>query len=268
MTVYIDIVMLENFLINFFLLYLTLQTLKDTIIYKRIILASFLGAIYTLFVFIPGLDILTSLPLKLLFSLLMITIISERRELKTIIKRYITFLVITFAFCGTCFMFALVENQYNISESFIINDYSTKSIIFSLIISYILVSGVMNYFKNRAIINNFIYDLDVCIDSEVVNIKAFLDTGNGLVEPATALPVIIAEREKFRGVNIKEKDQFRIPYKVVDGNSGYMKGIKIDNIKLCNVNGETMTRDAILCFCDNKLSKEGEYEALLSRGII
>ena len=120
------------------------------------------------------------------------------------------------------------------------------------------------------------YDVDKNIDieyaakvgSEVVNIKAFLDTGNRLVEPATALPVIIAEREKFRGINIKEKDQFRIPYKVVDGNSGYMKGIKIDNIKLCNVNGETMTRDAILCFCDNKSSKEGEYEALLSRGII
>ena len=60
MTVYIDIVILENFLINFFLLYLTLQTLKDTIIYKRIILAAFLGAIYTLFVFVPGLNILTS----------------------------------------------------------------------------------------------------------------------------------------------------------------------------------------------------------------
>ncbi len=104
----------------------------------------------------------------------MITIISERRELKTIIKKIYTFFSDNFClFCGTCFMFALVENQYNISESFIINDYSTKSIIFSLIISYILVSGVMNYFKNRAIINNFIYDLDVCIDSEVVNIKAF-----------------------------------------------------------------------------------------------
>ncbi|EGT5617819.1 sigma-E processing peptidase SpoIIGA, partial [Clostridium perfringens] len=111
MTVYIDIVILENFLINFFLLYLTLQTLKERIIYKRIVLAAFLGAIYTLFVFVPGLNILTSLPLKLLFSFGMITIISERRELKTIIKRYITFLVITFSFCGTCFMFALVENQ-------------------------------------------------------------------------------------------------------------------------------------------------------------
>lgn len=268
MTVYIDIVILENFLINFFLLYLTLQTLKEKISYKRITLAAFLGALYTIFVFIPELSILTSLPFKLLFSLGMVSIILEKRELKVIFKVYISFLVITFAFCGTCFMFALVENRYDITEAFIINEYSTKAIIFSLIISYILVSGVMNHFKNRAIINNFIYDLDVCIDSEVVSIKAFLDTGNGLVEPATALPVIIAEREKFKRVNIGGRDQFNIPYKVVDGNSGYMKGIKIDDVKLCNINGETMTRDVILCFCDNKLSKEGEYEALLSRGII
>lgn len=268
MTVYVDIVILENFLINFFLLYLTLQTLKERIIYKRILLAAFLGAIYTLLVFIPDLNILTSLPFKLLFSLGMISIILEKRNIKTIGKMYITFLVITFAFCGICFMIALVENQYSFLESFTINNYSTKGMIFSLIISYILVSGVMNHFKNRAMINNFIYDLDVCIDSEVISLKAFLDTGNGLVEPATALPVIIAEKEKFQRINIKEKDQFKIPYKVVDGNSGYMEGIKIDNIKLCNVNGETMTRDVILCFCDNKLSKEGEYEALLSRGII
>lgn len=126
----------------------------------------------------------------------------------------------------------------------------------------------MNHLKNRAFVNNFIYDLDLCIDSKVFNIKAFLDTGNGLLEPATSLPVIIAEREKFIGINIKEKDQFKIPYRVVDGNLGHMKGIKIDNIKLCNVDGEVITRDAILCFCDNKLSNEGEYEALLSRGII
>ncbi|MGG5462385.1 sigma-E processing peptidase SpoIIGA [Clostridium sp. B9] len=268
MTVYIDIVILENFLINFFLLYLTLQTLKERIIYKRIILAAFLGAIYTLLVFVPNLNILTSLPFKLLFSLGMISIILEKRDIKSIIKSFISFLVITFAFSGVCLMFALAENEYDILDSFIISDYSTKAVIFSLIISYVLVSGVMNYFKNRAIINNFIYDLDVCIDSEVISLRGFLDTGNGLVEPATALPVIIAERDKFKGINIKGKNQFKIPYKVVDGNSGYMNGIKIDNIKLSNFKGEIMTRDVILCFCDNKLSQEGDYEALLSRGII
>lgn len=268
MTVYVDIVILENFLINFFLLYLTLQTLKDKIVYRKIILAAFLGAIYTVFVFIPSLNILTSLPLKMLFSLIMVTIILEKRNLKTIIKRYITFLLITFAFCGVCFMFALMENKYEISKSFFILDYSTKSIIFSVIISYILFSVVMNYFKNRAIINNFIYDLSINVNSEVVNIKAFLDTGNGLVEPATLLPVIIVEREIFKEINLKGRDKFKIPYKVIDGSSGYMQGVKFDDIKLCDIDGKVITRDAVLCFCDNKLSKEGEYEALLSRGII
>lgn len=268
MTVYVDIVILENFLINFFLLYLTLQTLKDKISYKKIILSAFLGALYTLLVFIKELNILTSLPLKMLFSFLMVSIILEKRNLKTIIKRYIVFLVITFAFCGACFMFALMENKYEVSESFVILNYSTKSMIFSIIISYLLLSGVMNYFKNRAIINNFIYKVNIRVNSEVVNIKAFLDTGNGLVEPATLLPVIIVERERFKGINLKGRDQFKIPYKVIDGNSGYMKGIKFDDIELCDAEGNIMKRDAVLCFCDNKLSKEGEYEALLSRGII
>lgn len=268
MTVYVDVVILENFLINFFLLYLTLQALKERIVYKKITLAALLGAIYTLLVFIPNLNILTTLPFKLLFSLVMIFIISEKKDFKSIFKGFSSFLVITFAFCGTCFLFALGENKYSFSEAFIISNYSTKAMLFSLIISYVLVSSVMSYFSSRAVINNFLYDLDIYIDSEIISLRAFLDTGNGLVEPVTSLPVIIAEREKFRKINIKEKDQFNIPYKVVDGNSGYMSGIKINNIKLCNDGVHVMTRDIILCFCDNKLSNNGEYEALLSRGII
>ncbi|WP_300346959.1 sigma-E processing peptidase SpoIIGA [Clostridium sp.] len=268
MTVYVDVVILENFLINFFLLYLTLQALKERIVYKKVILAAFLGAIYTLLVFIPSLTKLTTLPFKLIFSLFMIFIVYEKRDFKSIFKGFTSFLVITFAFCGTCFMLALVENKYEFSEDFIINNYSTKAILFSLIISYILVSSVMKYFSNRAVINNFLYDLDIYIDSEIISLRAFLDTGNGLIEPVTSLPVIIAEREKFKAINIRGKDKFKIPYKVVDGNSGYMDGIKLDNIKLCNDGEHAMTRDVILCFCDSKLSKEGEYEALLSRGII
>ena len=47
--------------------------------------------------------------------------------------------------------------------------------------------------------------------------RAFLDTGNELREPATNLPVLIVERDIFYDINLSKYDKFYIPYKVING---------------------------------------------------
>ena len=73
-------------------------------------------------------------------------------------------------------------------------------------------------------------------------------------------------KEEF---NTNAKSEMQSIEDLIDRRARIKKATVASNaVTTLEVNGETMTRDAILCFCDNKLSKEGEYEALLSRGII
>ena len=106
------------------------------------------------------------------------------------------------------------------------------------------------------------------IDGEVIKLKGFLDTGNELVEPLTSLPVLIAEKHYFGNITLEDKELFSIPYKVVNGYNNMISGFRVKNIKIYNKSSNLLIKDAIVCFCDQRLSGDGDYEALLSRGMI
>ncbi|MPM66198.1 hypothetical protein SDC9_113105 [bioreactor metagenome] len=71
----------------------------------------------------------------------------------------------------------------------------------------------------------------------------------------------------FKETNFKSEEMFYIPYSVINGYSGKLQAIKPGKIKV-NINGCFEDREALIAFCDNKLSQSGDYNALLSRGII
>ena len=66
---------------------------------------------------------------------------------------------------------------------------------------------------------------------------------------------------------IDKKNIYEIPYNVI-GYGGKLKGIKINNIKIKGRDLWDRQVDAIVCPCMEKLSKENEFNALLSRGIL
>lgn len=268
MIVYLDVLLIENFLINFFLIVVSIQLLRFKFKYRRVIIASILGSVYTLTILFENLHMFTLIPFKILIVLFMLLIVIGKRSIITFCKSIAIFFVVSIAFSGFCFVFAMAENPYNITGAFTIKNYSSKYLLFSLIILYISSFRIYAFFKERAIINNFLYKLEFELNGEQVNTMAFLDTGNELVEPATMLPVIILEKQVIAKCNIDDKKYFYIPYKSVDGITNRMKGIKVHDIKLENNSGHNITSNVIIAICDTKLSADGDFNALLSRGVI
>lgn len=268
MIVYLDVLLIENFLINFFLIVVSMQLLRFKFKYRKVIISSILGSIYTLTILFEELHIFTKIPFKILIVFFMLLIVIGKRSILTLCKSVAIFFMISIAFSGFCFVFAMAENPYNITGAFTIKNYSTKYLLFSLIVIYISSFRIYMFFKDRAIINNFLYKLEFELDGEKVETIAFLDTGNELVEPATLLPVIILEKQVIASYMIDDKKYFYIPYKTVDGITNRMKGVKVRDIKLKNNSGHNITSDAIIAICDTKLSADGDFNALLSRGVI
>lgn len=268
MIVYMDIVVIENLIINYFLILITTQVMGTKVRTINMLLSSFLGALYTLLMFSSKFHMFTNLFGKLLVAIIMVAITLRTRKIATILKGSLIFIVNSFTFVGICFFFALVQNEYNLTKSFTISKYSSKYILFSILIIYIMLNRIIFYIKSRITLSNLIYDIELNIENKIIKIKGFLDTGNELVEPVTLLPVIIAEKKCFSSINFDNKQMFNIPYKVVNGHSNVMQGFKVKNIKIYDTNSNILIKDAIVCFCDKNISSNGDYEALLPRGII
>jgi stage II sporulation protein GA (sporulation sigma-E factor processing peptidase) len=247
---------------------ITMQLSSYKFKYRMVVLSSVLGSLYTLTVFFESLEIFTNIIFKILMVFIMVKIILRDKNIFSVIKVSGIFFLGSIAFSGFCFIFAMAENPYNIQGVFTIKNYSSKNLLFSSMILYVVAYRVYLYFKNRAIVSNFIYDLEFYLGENLFNVKGFLDTGNELTEPVTMLPVIILERKIAPNINIREEEAFYIPYKLVDGTSSRMKGIKVSQVKINNSDSQPRVIEAIIAFCDTRLSSEGDFNALLSRAVL
>ncbi|MBU3135606.1 sigma-E processing peptidase SpoIIGA [Clostridium gasigenes] len=265
MVVYIDVLLFENFVVNLFLLLLTFKLLRFSY-KKRIYLSAILGSIYTLALFLEW-PFGTSFIAKILVAVLMIIIAIEKRKISNILKCVGCFFILSFTLCGVCFSFALMQNKYGIMQKFEMNNYSIKYILISIMILYIVIVRAYEYLRGRIIVKSLIYDIEISVNKNIFYIKGFLDTGNDLREPVTNLPCIIVEDGYLNEVQLPEKEYFNISYSTI-GDSGKIKGFKGEKIRIKSQDEDWRTVDAIICSCTNKLSKENDFNALLSRGII
>lgn len=266
MVVYLDMLLLENFLVNLFLLTITMQTIKKKVSMGRLMLSSAIGASYVFAIVIPKLQFFTSTPFKIVVALLMMMISIKDKSMGEVLKATGIFILYSVLLAGMSFYIAIKDNP-SLSSSAMIYNFSYKNLILSLMIIYMLIYKLTVYVKDRRSLTNYVYTTEICIDNVKTIIKAFLDTGNELREPATNLPVIIVERKFFKDLNLKNHSIYNIPYSVVSGCNGKLIGIRPDSVKI-NINGNIKEESLILAFCDNKLSKHSDYNGLLPRGII
>jgi len=266
MVVYLDVLLLENFLVNLFLLTITMQTIKKKVLMSRLMLSSAIGASYVFAILIPKLQFFTSTPFKIVVALLMMMISIKDKSMGEVLKATGIFILYSVLLAGMSFYIAIKDNP-SLSSSAMIYNFSYKNLILSLMIIYMLIYKLTVYVKDRRSLINYVYTTEICIDNVKTIIKAFLDTGNELREPATNLPVIIVERKFFKDLNLKNHSIYNIPYSVVSGCNGKLIGIRPDSVKI-NINGNIKEESLILAFCDNKLSKHSDYNGLLPRGII
>ena len=265
MVIYLDVLLLVNFVMNFFILVVTAQTIKIKINFKYGILAATLGSLYVITLLIPKLYILTSIPFIIIIALLMILITFRKRNFLFNIKTTLIYMLYAMLIGGMCFFLGtrtLPKNSQTTSPYF-----PYEKLILSLMIIYTIIYRLIIYVKDRKELTQLIFSVEIFVNKDTKIVKAFLDTGNELREPATNLPVLIVEKNIFSNINLTQYDKFYIPYKVVNGAKGQLLGFMPSYITI-NINGEIQKRNVIVAFSDTKLSNLSDYDALLSRGII
>ena len=266
MEVYLDVVFIENAIIDLFLILVTLRLLRLKYRKGGIYIAAIIGGIYGLTPIVDSV-VLSNAFLKVIFALVMIVLSLKEKVLRNIFKATIMFFMLSFTMCGVMFISLLSSSTYTISGGMNTSNYSIRWVMISLLFVGVIAIRVYDTIKERAVIDNFIYDIYIKNDEKILMLKGFLDTGNELREPVTNLPCVIVENNYFNQFDIPDDKKFIIKYDTIN-EVGEVKGFK-GNIMIKNEDSNSWTRvDAIVCGCERKLSKEDEFQALLSRGIV
>ncbi|MBU3184478.1 sigma-E processing peptidase SpoIIGA [Clostridium estertheticum] len=267
MVVYVDVLILVNFIVNLFILHITVQTLRKRVKLKWLLISSLVGSLYVITVLYPSLKWLTFLPFKILIVIIMIVVVFHEKRLLFNIKASLIFLLYSILLAGMCF-FIQMNSKKDMSFDVVIINFPYEKLLLSVMIIYMVIYRVVIFVEDRRKISTLIYTVDIVNKNYIKTIKAFLDTGNELRETASNLPVLIVERNILSGISLEKNNTYFIPYTVVNGTSGRFIGFKPEYINI-HINKKNMERkDVIVAFCEYKLSKDNDYNGLMSRGIL
>lgn len=267
MEVYLDVILIENFIVDLFLLIISFNIMKVKVKNKRVILGAVMGSIYTMVMIFKSLNIFSGIIFQFIAAYLIVLISLGFKRRILAIKAWIVFLFNSFILSGICYYLCQKELGYSFIYGTRINNFSLKNILISLMIIYISVERILAALKEKNIISNFIFNIEIDIDNKKYVAKGFLDTGNELREPVTNLPCILVEEDVFFDLKIPEDEIFYINYSAI-GYNGKLKGFKVDNVKIYSDENKFREVNAVICPCREVLNKDREFNALLSRGVI
>ncbi len=256
MTIYLDLLLFENFIFNFFIFYVSFKMLNYELNIKKLIISCLISSFLNILILFK-LDSSTYLYILILISFFTNVILcTPKFNIKYFIQIFTTLVVVSFLVFGSVSFIKI--NIKNINYFHIV-------IMFAII--FVIFDISKKYIKRNTFFDNCIFNVTLKYNDVIYNFNGFLDTGNELREPITGLPVVIIETRCMPGIFYNEKYYYRIPYKVITGNISYFEGIKIKNVFFKNSSHEFYT-DIILCTTKMCLDSEKRFDAILSRCII
>lgn len=295
MTIYIDIIFLENIIMNSIILYATSIIIKQKTKFFRIIISSGIGAIYSIALYLTNLKIYTSIISKIILSIIMIYIAFKPSNFKNVFKQVVIFYLTSFIFGGVALN---LINNFNSDKISIKNGIYTGEDVFKIIIlgaifALIIVKISIKIIKNKLIPKDMYCKIKMKINEKIVETKAMIDTGNLVKEPITNIPVVIVESSLLNGIIPKEildnlenilcgnlsnisleiqNEYFTklrcIPFSSLGKENGMLVGIKIPEILVQKDDEEKKTSNIIIGLYNKTLTKRGEYRALVGADLV
>lgn len=202
MTIYLDIILLENMCMNYIILFATGLILKVKVKQIRIILSSLLGGIYAILSFAQILEIYSNFIFKIMISILMIYIAFDSKSVKQLLKQILLFYLVSFAFggCAFCLLYFIKPQDILMRNGVLTGTYPLKIALLGGIVGFVIVNIAFKIVKGRISKNDMFCDVEIFFKGESTKIHAMIDTGNMLKDPISGTPVIVVEKQKLEKI--------------------------------------------------------------------
>lgn len=290
MTIYIDIVLIENLIMNYIILFTTAVVLKIKVNHIRLILASLLGAGYSIIAYMGIIKVYSSIILKIILSVLIIYIAFNPQNIKKMCKDLLLFYLVSFVFGGAAFALIYIIKPQNIlmKNGLFLGTYTLKTVMLGAVVAFCIIIGAFAIIKNKISKKDMFCEIEILINQKNIKTKAIIDTGNMLKEPITNVPVIVVEHillyscmpkeilnnlkeimgGDFKNIpcDIQEKYISKlklIPFSSLGKQNGMLIGIRPEYVKVITDEQEKINKNVIIGIYEKSLTKKGEYQALI-----
>ena len=290
MTIYIDIVLIENLIMNYIILFTTAVVLKIKVNHIRLILASLLGAGYSIIAYMGIIKVYSSIILKIILSVLIIYIAFNPQNIKKMCKDLLLFYLVSFVFGGAAFALIYIIKPQNIlmKNGLFLGTYTLKTVMLGAVVAFCIIIGAFAIIKNKISKKDMFCEIEILINQKKIKTKAMINTGNMLKEPITNVPVIVVEHillyscmpkeilnnlkeimgGDFKNIpcDIQEKYISKlklIPFSSLGKQNGMLIGIRPEYVKVITDEQEKINKNVIIGIYEKSLTKKGEYQALI-----
>ncbi len=225
MTIYIDLVFFINLIMDFYILSGVKFLLKLQTKLYRIILGSIIGSSSILLLFLK-LNTLELNIYKILISIIMTYVtFGKNKFFNKLFYLYIISIIVG----GSLYLINDSLGYKVDSFIFINNGYSINLIILLIISPLIIYLYIKEFLKFKKKINTT-YNVIIKIKNKTINIEAFLDTGNKLIDPYFHRPIILLNKKY---INLKKHKIIYVPFNSLN-NNGILKCIIPEYILIDN----------------------------------
>ncbi len=284
MVIYADVLVGTNIIITYIFI-LSVRLLSGFASNRvGVALASALGGVSALIVFLGEQGLLFSVVYRLIIASLIVLTAFLPRKIKSFIKLIVYFFGITLL-CGGCVYGVIV--LFSPQSFMLVNG----TVYFDMSIKLLVgVTGVVygafyafDYFFLRHASKNSLYPVIITLRGVSVHLTGFVDTGNNLKDGFSQSPVFVAELRAVAPLLLKEETEFfergitenppdslrsiyrLLPLKTVSGN-GLIGAIKPDSVAVESEKAVAESKEISIAIVTENLS-DGEYSVLLNKSV-
>ena len=268
MIIYIDTLIFSNIIIDYFLLLLTAVIMKKEYKVWRIIVASLIGGLSSLYILAQNKTILLDITMKLVLGLIIVSVVFFPFKYNKMILSYIIFLFLSFSLNGLILFLQNLNPNTFISQSLIGYINISPVMLISLTVVFYMVVRLIQKVINRKIDIDKV-EIIVHILTQQITLLALIDSGHTLTDPISDSQIIIVDDNVLSELNLTEKEYLVrkriIPINTIT-NGGILEGIRCDKAEVIIKDNKIVLNKPIIVRAEHRF--KDDYNAIISKSAV
>jgi len=275
--VYIDVLFLLNFIVDYLLLLASARITGEMISRLRLGLAALLGASYSAALFLPGFGWLSKPLCKICFAVLMVLIGFGKS--KRLLRLLLVFFAVSAALGGVILALQLFDaGGLTLENGVLYTGFDIRILLVTIILSYLILSFVFERVARHGGERRDLNTAYLKMNGVNIQLTVLTDTGNTLTDPIQNQPVMVAEAtalqkilpkdidfsdpigslERLENEEIRKKMRL-LPYRAVGVENGILLAVRADSVVI----GKREWKGLLVALSPTPVSDGGGYQALI-----
>ncbi len=271
MTVYIDVLISVNIIVDYFLILLAAKFLNIKVKTSKIILSAIVGGFFSIYIFFPHFSIIVDTLFKLICSIIMVLVAFGYKNIKRLFRCSCFLFVISFIYGGAMLAIANIFplKAIMVHNSIVYYDISPLMLILFTGSFYIIAIGLKFALKrNNALAKNC--SVQISFNGLESNFEGIFDTGNSVKDILCGSEVLIIDKTAATKLLKGEPKDYPSAYRVIPistvSGARLLEGIRCEKASI-HFDNKCLTLDnPVLAISETKIDKE--YSVLLNPEIL